>query len=310
MPNSDSANIQLINRMLDPEELLIKSDLIQLSSLNDDETRFLQQHWYNADLKRKRKIVSDVLDLSFEHQGLDFSHIFTFWLDDPDNTIRAHAIKGLVEEENPWLTPRLIKLLHQDNSIEVRTAAAEALGKLALLGELEKIPRGKTEELYQGLIQILDKKTESAKVKTAALIAIAPLNLPRVKGLIEEAYHSDIPETKIGAITAMGLNCNRTWLIALIEELHNDDPAFRLAAAEALGELAEEDAVLPLTELVDDEEPKVQEAAIQSMGKIGGEEARQFLDMLANDPRQRIRRSAKAALKEIDFCENPLSTNF
>jgi hypothetical protein len=34
------------------------------------------------------------------------------------------------------------------------------------------------------------------------------------------------------------------------------------------------------------------------------------LDMLVNDPRQRIRRSAKLALQEIDFCENPMSTNF
>jgi HEAT repeat protein len=310
MPAGDSVNRQLIKRVLDPDELLIKSDLIELSSLNEDELNFFEKHWQKGELKRKRRIVSDLLDLSFKHPAIDFSRIFSYWVGDPDAIIRANAVKGLTEEDDPSLASKFVHILLEDSSSDVKRSAADALGRLALLGECGKISKESTNIVYQGLLKSLDSKTEPLKVKAAALKAIAPLNMPRIKGLIESSYHSEDQETQISAIYAMGLNCNRTWLIALIEELKNGDPAFRLAAARALGELAEEDAILRLVELVNDEEPAVQEAAIKSIGEIGGDEAREFLNMLANDPRQNIRRSAKSALREIDICEGPLSMNF
>jgi HEAT repeat protein len=307
---ADNSNTQYIEQILDPDELLIKSDLIRLSSFNESELHFLDSSWNNSDVKRRRRIASDLLGISMEHQSLDFSRIFTILLSDSDSAVRVKAIKGLAEEEDQYLIPRFVQLLHQDSAAEVRSAAAEALGKLAMLGELEKLTKERTEQVYRGLLETLDKKGEPINVKNAALMAIAPLEMPRVKGLIEEFYHGENPEQKIAAIYAMGLNCNRTWLTALTGELHNEDPEVRFAASRALGELAEEDSVLYLSEMVDDEDPRVQEAAIQSIGEIGGEEASEFLNMLLHDPRQKIRRAAKSALQETEFCENPLSTNF
>jgi HEAT repeat protein len=307
---TETSNKQYLKQIIDSGELLIKSELIRLASLDNDEFDFLKNNWDKAEVKRRRKIVVDVQELSQEHASLDFSRLFDFWLDDADAGVRAEAVKSLIDEEDPFLTERFIGLLHGDSSAGVRAAAAAALGKLALQGELGKLSSEKTNVVYQALLQTLDKKTESVKVKAAALPAIAPLNLPRVKGLIEGAYHSDNPELKISAIQAMGLNCNRTWLNALLEELPSDDPEIRLAAVAALGELLEEDAVLHLIEMVKDEFPRIQEAAIKAIGDIGGKEARQLLTMLLDDPQSRIRRAARLALQEIDFCENPLPTNF
>ena len=307
---TETSNKQYIKQIIDSSELLVKSELMRLASLDNDEFAFLKNNWDKAEVKRRRKIVANLQELSQKHANLDFSRLFDFWLDDADARVRSEAINGLIDDEDPGLVERFIGLLHRDNSAEVRAAAAVALGKLALQGELGKLSPEKTDTVYQALLQTLDKKTESVKVKAVALPAIAPLNLPRVKGLIEGAYHSDNLELKISAIRAMGLNCNRTWLTALLEELHNDSPEIRLAAVASLGELAEEDAVLYLMEMVEDEFPRIQEAAIKAICEIGGKEARQLLNMLLDAPQSKIRRAARLALEDIDFCKNPPSMNF
>ena len=65
MSAGESANKQLIKRVLDPDELLIKSDLIGLSTLNEAELNFFEKQWQKGELKRRRRIVSDLLDLSW-----------------------------------------------------------------------------------------------------------------------------------------------------------------------------------------------------------------------------------------------------
>lgn len=299
-----------ISRILDATTPLVKSDLEQLTSLGKDELKYLDEHWNKGDIKRRRQIMSNLFDLSQKHLALDFRPIFVFGLDDPDAKIRERSVAGLADEEDASLIGVLTRMLHKDSSADVRTASAAALGKLALQGELGKIPAAKTDAVYNALLETLDSKSEKTAVKTSALEAIATLNMPRVKGLIERAYHSTELEYKISAIKAMGLNCNRMWLTALLEEIKNSNDAIRYAAVKALGELGEEDAVLYLMELVEDPNPKIQEAAIESLGEIGGDEAKQLLTMLTSNSQQRIRHAAKLALQELEFCEDPLSTNF
>jgi HEAT repeat protein len=298
-----------ISEILDENKLLVKSDLSRLTGLGNEDLRFLEEGWKGTDVKRRRKIVADLHDLTLKNLALDFSRIFSFCMADTDARVRAEAIAGLAEEEDENLTLAFARVIAEDSSVEVRVAAATALGRLAMEGELGKISEQKTEAVYLALLSALDKESESLKVKNAALEAIAPLSRPRVRGLIEQAYHSENPETRIIAITAMGLNCNRMWLTALTDELHNDNDNFRLAAVRALGELAEEDGVLFLVDMLQDENPVIQEKAIQSIGEIGGDEAKDILSALLKDPDQRIRKAAKTALKVLEFCEDPLSLN-
>jgi HEAT repeat protein len=298
-----------ISEILDENKLLIKSDLSRLTALGTEDLRFLESGWKAADLKRRRKITADLRDLTMKNMALDFSRIFSFCIADPDAKVRAEAVAALGEEEDENLAPTFARLISEDTSSEVRTATATSLGKLAMQGELGKISEQKTEAVYVALLAALDKEGESLKVKNAALEAIAPLSKPRVRGLIEQAYHSENPDTRVSAITAMGLNCNRMWLTALTDELHNDNDNFRLAAVRALGELAEEDGVLFLVDMLQDENPDIQIEAVKAIGEIGGDEAKDILNALLKDPDQRIRKAAKTALKVLEFCEDPLSLN-
>jgi HEAT repeat protein len=307
---ANTINKRFISRILNSKELLVKSELTRLASLSDDEIEYMESKWAKADLKRRRKIISHLVDLSQQHYALDFSKIYQFCLKEKDAKIRADSIIALAEEEDPFLIDSFVSLLQKDNSVEVQSASATALGKLSMQGELGKISEKNTDTIYNALLDVLDDKTESTAVRASALEAIAPLNKPRVKGLIEEAYHSKEEAIKISAIRAMGLNCNRMWLTALVEELQSDNEVERYEAVKACGELAEEDTVLYLIELVEDESPRVSEAAIKAIGEIGGEEAKELLLTLTSNQDDRIRNAAKLALQELELCEDPLSTNF
>ena len=100
-------NKQHIINLLDQNELLIKSDLVHLADITEEELAFLDQVWQKADLKRRRKIISDLVKLSEEDLRYDFSSIFVFCLKDDDRTIRAQAIAGLELEENYLHIPLL-----------------------------------------------------------------------------------------------------------------------------------------------------------------------------------------------------------
>jgi HEAT repeat protein len=212
---------------------------------------------------------------------------------------------GLDGEEKYLLINPLLRALKEDNSAKTRAAAATALGKFALLGELGKLPTHYKNKIYTALLDALGNKVEAAEVRRRSLEAVSPFNLPRVKELIEQAYHTDDVKLKSSAIYAMGRNCDSAWLPILMTELNSNEAEMRYEAANACGELGAEEAVPHLLKLIKDEDYQVQEAAIKALGQIGGEQAKQALNKLAKNPRPRIRQAVKSALKEIRFCEDP-----
>ena len=305
-----SSKKQHIARIFDPDGILTKSKLTHLSSISVEELDFFRQIWPEANVTRRRQITSHLVQLGEADPRLDFSSIFAFCLHDPDQEVRAQAITGLEEEEDHLLIPPLVKLLEEDASEEVRAAATTALGKFAMLGELGKLSSGHTNKVYTALLGILENQSETVKMRCLALESVAPLNLPRVKELIEEAYRSDDVELKASAICAMGRNCDPVWLAALLDELGSSDAGIRHKAATACGELGLDEAVPHLMKLIEAEDVRIQDAAIKAIGEIGSEQARQALDSLTRNTPQRIRRAAKSVLKEIDFCEDTLSLTF
>jgi HEAT repeat protein len=310
MTPETSSNKKYITEILDHNEPLAKSELNHLSNLSVDDLEFLKQFWQKTNAERKREIILNLIRLGQHDFKLNFSDIFLFCLHDLDPKVRAGAIVGLEEEEHYQYISPMIQLLEGDSSTEVREAAVIALGKFALLGEIGKLPTSSTKEVYHALLTVLDDKSKPTEMQCLALEAIAPLNLPRIKGLIEGAYHSNNAKLKASAIRAMGRNCNLFWLTDLLAELGNNDAEVRYEAVNAIGEIGSEKALPNLQKLLEDEDARVQEAAIRALGKIGSEEAILLLNKLTRNPEQRIRRAAKSALKELDFCEDPLSPTF
>ncbi|HIE17620.1 MAG TPA: phycocyanin alpha phycocyanobilin lyase [Dehalococcoidia bacterium] len=299
--------LQRIAQVFDSSRPLLSSELVFLSDLSPDELKFFKDIWAGADISRRYQVISQLVHLSEVDFKLDFSRIFIACQHDADERVRIQAITGLEIEENYVPIAPLIQTLREDSSAKVRAAAATALGKFAMLAEQGKLPAHYKDEIYAALLEVLDNSTESSEVKRRALEAISPFSLPRVKELIEQAYHTEDVKLKASAIYAMGRNCNPVWLNALLSELNNNEAEIRYEAAHACGELGAEEAVPHLLKLTGDEDAQVQEAAIKALGEIGGEHAKQALNKLAKSRRGRVRQAAESALKELQFCQDPLS---
>ena len=306
MAAESSPRIQHIAEIFDSSKPVASSKLVYLSDLSNEELKFLKEIWTNTDAARRHQVISQLVHLSEVDFRLDFSGVFVFCLSDPDETLRIQAITGLDREENYLLITPLLRALKEDNSAKVRAAAATALGKFALLGELGKLPTHYKNKIYTALLEVLDNKVEAAEVRRRALEAVSPFNLPRVKELIEQAYHTDDVRLKSSAIYSMGRNCDSAWLTTLMTELNSNEAEIRYEAANACGELGAEETVPQLLKLIKDEDYQVQEAAIKALGQIGGEQAKQALKKLAKNPQPRIRQAAKSALEEMHCCEDPL----
>jgi HEAT repeat protein len=291
----------------DSAKPLLSSRLTELSHLNAQELALLEKEWGKIEPKRRRQIIYRLVELAEDNFELDFDDIFKSCLRDEDADVQSKAIEGLWESEETSLIDPLIELLEPESPEKVQATAATALGKFALLAELEKLrPHHKT-RVCRALLGVIEDSDRPLEIKRRALEAAAPLSLPQMGKAIARAYRSGVPRLKTSAIFAMGKNCDPRWLPILIKELGNDDAEIRYEAAQACGELGEKEATPYLRELTTDPDIDVQLAAIQALGKIGGPEAKDSLERCLTDASEAIQQAAEQALNELEASEDPLS---
>jgi len=281
--------------------------LIELSNLNQEEKELFKREWVAIELKRRRQMVCRLVELAEDNFELDFDSVFIICLKDPDAEIRREAIRGLWESEDTSLITPLVDLLNKDSSEKVQAVAAAALGKFAMLAELQKLRSCYATRVCQALLGVIGDKSKPVAVRCRALEAAAPLSLPEVNKAILEAYQGGDSKLKASAVYAMGKNCNSSWMSVLLEELASPDVEIRYKAATACGELGEKGAASHLIELVNDDDAEVQLAAIQALGKIGSSEAKECLEQCLQSPSEVVRQAAEEALHELEMGEDPFS---
>jgi len=298
---------EAIANLSDSAKPLLSSRLAELSNLNAQELALFENAWQTIEPKRRRQIMYRLVELAENNFELDFEGIFKRRLKDEDADIQSKAIEGLWESEETGLIDPLIELLAPENAEKVQTTAATALGKFAMLAELEKLrPKYKT-RVCHALLGVIEDASRSLEIKRRALEAAAPLSLPQMEKAIARAYQSVVPMLKTSAIFAMGKNCDPRWLPILIRELANTDAEIRYEAAQACGELGEKEAAPYLSELTTDPDIDVQLAAIHALGRIGGPEAKDSLERCLTDDSAAIQQAAEEALIELEAGEDPLS---
>jgi hypothetical protein len=301
---------EVVDKVLGSEQELLSGDMAVLSNLNAEGISRFRSAWLKAPFKRRLQVISRMVSLSEDDFILDFTGEFEVALGDADESIRIKAIEGLELEDKYVFARPLIKTLKADESVEVRTVAAKALGKFALITECGDVPEVLAQNIYNALLEKLEDLREPLAVRRRALEAIAPFQEELVEHYIEDYYHSDDPKVKASAVFAMGINCNSRWLSFLIDEMHNDSAEIRYEAAKSSGEIGEPEAIPHLNELVNDRDHQVQDAAIAALGKIGGDAAKRILQKLGKSANARIKDAAKAALAELISCEDPQSSSF
>lgn len=298
---------ETIASLSDSDKPLLSSRLTELSNLNTQELALFEKAWETFEPKRRRQIIYRLVELAEDNFELDFDDIFKGRLKDKDADVQSKAVEGLWESEETGLIDPLIELLEPESPEKVQATAATALGKFAMLAELEKLRAKHKTKVCRALLGVIEDTNRNIEVKRRALEAAAPLSLPQMGKAIARAYQSGVPKLKTSSIFAMGKNCNPRWLPILIKELTSADAEIRYEAASACGELGEKEAAPYLSELTSDPDIDVQLAAIQALGKIGGPEAKDSLERCLTDDSEVIQQAAEQALNELEAGEDPLS---
>ncbi len=290
----------LVNALTSKEEAN-RSQLALLSDLTEEEAAFFEREWNRASRDRKLYLLSGLVKLREDSLYLDFNRVFHVCLGDKDAEIRRVAIKFMDrEEDDESVVTKLVHLLKEDREEKVQVEAAIALGQFALLAAVNKLSPPRGEEIYSNLLAAIEDITVAEDVRRRCLEAIAPLDSPRVKQIIEQAYHSNDGETQASAICAMGRNCDPVWLSIMSVERYSKDPVMRRKVAEAYGELGREEAIPFLIDLAWDEESEVREVSVRALGLIGGERAEGALKNLGDSPYQGVSQLARDTLKEME----------
>jgi HEAT repeat protein len=300
---NESSFEEQIRQVFDPNWELTDSQLVQLSDLTKDELDSFRQAWANVQVERRRQITAHLVDLGEDNLRLDFSNVFLACLEDRDEDVRLQAVLGLEGEDDSSIISPLLRLLKEDPSDETRAAAATVLSQFALQAELGKLAPDRAKEVYSVLLAVVEDGTESVGVKRRALEAISFFGIPRVKALIQEAYHSGNIELKASALYAMGRNCDPEWLPILVEEMDNTEAEIRYEVAEAYGELGLEETVPHLLHLAHDVDSQVRQAACRSLEKIDEPKARHALRQLLSSPHDDVRETAGSTLADMEYPE-------
>lgn len=274
--------------------------LASLSDLNAQELNQFQDAWWTFSASRRLELIETLIELAEEHVQYDYRPIFRWTLLDTEPAVRARSIEGLWEDERPRLIPVFQKLLQVDPDIDVRAAAAVALGQFVFWGELGTVDSPLVEDATQALWDCYLNESEDLLVRRRALEGIAASGQPGVTRLIESANYSSEPEMRASALFAMGRNADPRWIPFLLPELEQGDPELRLEAVRALGELEARPAVRAIIHLIAVEvDAEIRMAALTALGQIGGPDARRALEAATEWEDEATVAIAEAALEEL-----------
>ena len=296
-PVPDFADV--VRKLAETSEQLTSSEIAVLSLAVPEDARLFKEYWARTTAQRKAAVLGRMLELAEDDPNLEFSPLYLTMLDDGIPAIRAEAVRGLWENEDPSLIRRLVPLMENDQESSVRAAAAQALGKFVLLAEHGKIRAGLRDLLLARLLEVFNNDCEDDVVRRRALESVSYLTCPEVRQAIIDSYDSPDPSLKSAALFAAGRNLAPEWLEMLMDELSSDNPEHRYEATVACGEFEDQRAVPRLIRLTEDPDPEIRLAAIASLGKIGGPDARNHLRDMAESSDEAVAGMAEQALRDL-----------
>jgi HEAT repeat protein len=277
------------------------------SKMNRESLNIFRSVWPTIPTQRRRDVMQELVEIGEVNFEVYFDPVFLLGLADEDAEVRASAINGLWEHEDPALIGPLVHLLRTDEAAIVRAAAATALGRFIYTGEVEEIDQHQALLAEEALLDTIHQAAEDIEVQRRAIESIAYSSEPAVVQIIENAYYNENEKMQISAIFAMGRSADSSWRPQVIAELENDNSEIRFEAARACGELEAGDAIPKLVEIVEeDPDLQVQEMAIWALGRIGGPVAHEVLEEYLESDVEAIALAAEEALDELNLFTDSL----
>jgi len=294
-------DISKIVTVLGDEEKPVSYQLLRnLSELTAAEMVQFQEAWPGYTSQRRHELLRALVALAEEHIEYNYNIIFAWMLDDADPRNRILAIEGLWEDMNPRHLGRLQEMLVQDEDVDVRAAAALALGRFVHWGEMDEIPARYGEQAVEALWDVYHDPREHVHVRRRALEGIAASSHAGAPRLIENAHYDEDLFMRISALYAMGRTADVRWIPYLLPELSSEAPELRMEAARALGELEATAAIDPMIRMLDTEkDSEVRFAILEALGQIGGDKAKQALQLAADSEDEAEAAIAEMALEQL-----------
>ncbi|MEN8615406.1 HEAT repeat domain-containing protein [Dehalogenimonas sp. THU2] len=286
-------------KLADTDEKLSNAEIAALSLASPEKAALFSRYWPETPPERKALALGRMQELAEDDATLDFSALYRRMLGDPLPVVRAAAIEGLWETDDPSLIRKVLPLMESDPDAGVRAAAAEVLGKFVMLAEYGKLSSETGDLLAEKLLSAFNDPGEEIEVRRRALEAVSYLSRPEVRQAITAAYDSGDPVFRGSALFAAGRNLDPGWLDILLDELSSDLPDHRYAAAVACGEYEDELAVPQLVRLTVDNDVDVKMAAIVALGRIGGPDAKSCLEELVESDDEAVREMAVQSLEDL-----------
>ena len=294
-----------LENVSDPTSRISAVDFYEISDLSPEELEQFAAAWYPLPIERQREIASTMVELAEDNPELDFTAIYKLCLKGDDEPLLQIVMDGLWEHDDRSVIPGLVEVLRSDKGLEVRSAAASALGRFPLLAQEGKLLAKDSELIHDNLMQVLEDEEEPLDVRRRCMEALAPFNTMEINQHITFAYESLDPDYRASSIFAMGRTGEIGWLPILLQELQNEEPTIRYETAYACGELGEEEAVPHLILLLKDDDSEVQLAGVGALGRIGGPLAKKVLTALVKDGDSNLEEAARIELEELEFDEDP-----
>ena len=304
--NDKTSNPQLnavLKALLDNSQLFPEKLLLFFSDIFPEDLEEVKKIWPKIAIERRVSILANLEDMMETDTMLSCDGLAKFALNDDFPEVRGNAITLLWECDDPKLAPLLVDMLENDESELVQAAAAAALGKFVLLGELNEIPANAANRTIQALIENLKAKP-SKELHQEVLKSLAYSSDPEIAPLIEKAFLDPDPSWRLAAVISMGRSADDRWKKPVLEMLKSDDPEMKSEAVKAAGELELSTARPMLLQILEDEEDdyELRTNAIWSLSKIGGENVRSVLQrLLEAAPDEEEAEIIELAIEALDF---------
>lgn len=293
----------LIEALLDEDRPFPARFLHHFSDLSINNQALLRNTWPQVSLVRRQALMEDLEQLGEADSLLSFEGVCRLALHDSDPLVRAGAVRILAEYELLEFLPVFLDVAEHDPDVNVRAAAALALGPFVYMGEVDLLNASVKRNLEDKLLAIA-WGADQPTVRMRALESLGYSAREEVGPLIDQAYRDGNAEWLSAALSAMGRSANFEWESKVLPMLDDKRPAVRSEAATAAGGLELKSSVSRLLELLDDSDSQVRLAAIWALSEIGGDGVRSALThLLENTEDDEEAQLLEDALDNLSFTD-------
>jgi HEAT repeat protein len=273
--------LTVVNALLDDDQPFPARYLHRFSDLEPADLNQLINAWPHVSPGRKHSLLEDLEDLAESDTLTSFDDLARSLLTDADPEVRVRAVRLLWECEDVKLVPLYLDILNHDENLEVRAAAANALGQFIYLGELDKIPSELHHKIEDQLLETTTSIKNESLVRRRALESLGYSGRQEVIPLIEAAYGGKTPAWIASALFAIGRSSDDRWRKQVLSSLRSPDEDIRSEAIHAAGELELKSARPALLDVLEDaEDLETRHELIWALSRIGGEGVRAKLEEL------------------------------